>query len=149
VDATERRGGTVEGSHVVLFDGPCALCNRSVRFLVQRDRRGVLRFATLQGPVAEAVSRRHGGLPAGDGSVYVVVEHGTPDERLLARSAAVFFLLETLGGIWRLPALLSRLPTAWTDRVYDWVARRRYRLFGTTAACSGLDPAHRDRLLDR
>jgi predicted DCC family thiol-disulfide oxidoreductase YuxK len=140
--------GPVEGGHVVLFDGPCGLCNRTVRFLVRRDVRGQLRFATLQGAFAAGALKRHGRAETGDDSVCVLVDHATEGERLLRRSAAVFFLLRTLGGFWKMPALLSRLPVAWTDALYDWVARHRYRVFGRSAARPTLAREHRDRFLD-
>ena len=39
---------TVDERTVVLFDGVCNLCNRSVRFIIKRDPEGVFRFAPLQ-----------------------------------------------------------------------------------------------------
>lgn len=38
---------------VIFFDGVCGLCNGFVDFALARDRRGVFRFATLQGETAK------------------------------------------------------------------------------------------------
>jgi len=46
--------------HVVFYDGVCGLCDRSVQFLLARDRERVLHFAPLQGPTAAAVLGRLG-----------------------------------------------------------------------------------------
>jgi predicted DCC family thiol-disulfide oxidoreductase YuxK len=45
---------------VVLFDGVCNLCNRSVDFLVRHDRAQRLRFAPLQSETGRALLRRTG-----------------------------------------------------------------------------------------
>src|SRR5678815_2955382 len=41
---------------VLLYDGVCGFCNGTVQFVLARDRRGVLRFATLQGEFARGVA---------------------------------------------------------------------------------------------
>lgn len=38
-----------EGNMIVVFDGQCLLCNGWVQFLLRQDRRGRLRFASIQG----------------------------------------------------------------------------------------------------
>lgn len=40
---------------IVLFDGVCRLCNGSVSWLIDRDRRARLRFGALQWPSVEAL----------------------------------------------------------------------------------------------
>jgi hypothetical protein len=42
---------------IVLYDGVCGLCNRYVRFVLERDRRRQFRFASLQGHSAPGRSR--------------------------------------------------------------------------------------------
>ena len=43
-----------EHDHLLLFDGVCNLCSASVRFLIERDRASVLRFAAIQSAVTNA-----------------------------------------------------------------------------------------------
>ena len=45
---------------IILYDGVCGLCNRLVKFLLNHDKDGRLRFASLQSEFAEKVLRRHG-----------------------------------------------------------------------------------------
>ena len=42
-----------EHPRVVLYDGVCILCNRSMQFLLQEDRAGILSYGTLQGEAAK------------------------------------------------------------------------------------------------
>ena len=44
---------------VMLFDGTCAFCEGSVRFIAKRDHDGYFRFAASQSPQAqEALAKR-------------------------------------------------------------------------------------------
>src|SRR5262249_57642651 len=50
--------------HLVLYDGECGVCSRIVRWLLDADRRGELRFAPLQGATAAALRQRFPPLPS-------------------------------------------------------------------------------------
>ncbi len=54
---------------------------------------------------------------------------------------------QRLGGVWRGLGLLGLLPVRLQDALYGWVARNRYRMFGTTDLCSLPDPQVQKRLL--
>ena len=82
---------------ILLYDGVCGLCNRMVQFVLRRDLAGVFRFASLQGSVAGEILARHGADAADLDTVYVVVNWGLGDERILPRSDAVIFVLRHLG----------------------------------------------------
>jgi len=43
---------------ILLFDGVCNLCDRSVQFVLDHDTEGVIRFASLQSEVGTAMVRR-------------------------------------------------------------------------------------------
>ena len=48
---------------LVLYDGMCGLCDKSVQWLLDHDPDGKLRFAPLQGPTAASILERHPSLP--------------------------------------------------------------------------------------
>ena len=56
--------------------------------------------------------------------------------------------LAILGGIWRTVSWLRGMPQALRDRVYDGIARNRYRWFGKKAICELPSPETRSKLLD-
>ena len=85
---------------IVLYDGVCGLCNRLVRFILNRDRRDHFRFAALQAGFARATLKRHGLNPDALDTFYVVFNYGEPAERVLARDEGVAAVLESLGGVW-------------------------------------------------
>jgi predicted DCC family thiol-disulfide oxidoreductase YuxK len=135
---------------ILLYDGVCGLCNRLVQFILRRDREGMFRFAWLQGATAGRILERHG-ISSGElDTVYLVVNYELPEERLLARSDAVMFVLKELGGRWRVAELFLRLvPEFLRNAGYNFVARRRYRIFGRSERCRVPRDQDRSRFLDR
>jgi predicted DCC family thiol-disulfide oxidoreductase YuxK len=125
----------------VYFDGYCGLCDRFVRFVVARDRRGRYRFAPLQGTTAR---NRLPESPDPAALTTVVLEDGG---RFRVRSDAALAVLAGLGGLWRLAALLRIIPRPLRDAVYDWIARHRFRWFGRREQCRVPGPDERERFL--
>jgi predicted DCC family thiol-disulfide oxidoreductase YuxK len=134
---------------LVFYDGVCGLCDRFVRFLLARDRGGRLRFAQLQGHLARRELIPHGHDPSDLASVFVIADWQSPRQRVLTRSRGVLHAVAALGGVWRVLAGIARLvPPTVADPVYQWVASRRYRIFGRFDACPLPRPEWRNRFLD-
>src|SRR5882672_12779000 len=94
---------------IILYDGVCGLCNRLVRFILKRDRRDVFRFASLQSDFAAQILRKHAASPKDLDTMYVVLNHNQPTERLLARSDAATYVLQQLSRLWRISAALFQM----------------------------------------
>jgi predicted DCC family thiol-disulfide oxidoreductase YuxK len=119
------------GGPVLLFDGECGLCQRIVRALLRRDRRGVLRFAPLQGPAAQAYLRAQG-LPTADfDSLVFVPDWSRPDRAdYRLRTDGALAALRAAGGPRWVVGLISLWPAGGRDGAYRMIARWRYRIFG-------------------
>ena len=124
---------------IVLFDGVCNLCNGFVRFVLRRDPRGRFRFASLQ---SDAARRLLG--PDGPRETIVLVEAG----KTYVKSAAALRIAGGLRFPWPLVAVFTAIPRPVRDRLYDWVARHRYRWFGKRDACMLPTPQTRGRFLE-
>src|SRR3984885_3468777 len=125
---------------LVIFDGRCGFCNRSVRWFLTRDRNDRMRFIPSDAPAAAGLLARHGlassAAEGNVGTILVAVFLGPPAERLLVRSAAVLALLAQLPKPWpTIATILARIPRRIRDVAYRLVARFRYRLFGRLDAC--------------
>ena len=129
---------------VVLFDGHCNLCNGTVNFLLARDSRERLRFASLQSEAGRRLLVAHGLPVETDPGSFVYVEGG----RAFVRSDAALALARRLDGAWPMLAALRIVPRVLRDAVYRVVARNRYRWFGRTATCRVPTPELRRRFLD-
>lgn len=135
------------GRTVVLFDGICGMCNATVQFLLKRDRRGALGYASLQSDVAHEVLARHGRDASDLDTVYVVTDFDTETEQVFARSRAVIRMVAALGGVYRAIMIGRILPAFVRDFLYDRIAKNRYRMFGKREACMVPSPEHRARFL--
>lgn len=133
---------------IVFYDGVCGLCNRLVQFLLKRDQHNRLRFAALQSKFATDLLARHGASADDLDTMYVVIDHGQPGERLLSRSDAMLHLLPKLGGIWKVSAIGRMVPKPLRNLLYNLVARNRYRIFGKHESCMLPEPKHRQKFLE-
>ena len=137
------------GTHLVLYDGVCGLCNRLLQFLLKHDRKAVFSFAPLQISTAEALVTRFGGNADDLTSFYVLADYRTEHVTMLNKSTAALFIAGELGWPWMIARIARVIPTAIRDAVYDLIARARYRLFGHLSACLVPRPEFRRRFIDR
>ncbi|MDP3443355.1 MAG: DCC1-like thiol-disulfide oxidoreductase family protein [Ignavibacteria bacterium] len=115
---------------VLFFDGECALCNRSVRFIMKHENKDVLQFASLQSDFAKQHLINHFGANPLPNSL-ILLEKNT----ISLRSKAVFRIISYLKPSWKLVFVFKIFPTTCLDFVYDFVARNRKRVFGTSISC--------------
>lgn len=121
-------------SKLVLYDGVCGLCDRTVQWLLAHDPDGRLHYAPLQGATAAELRARHPEIPA-DIDTIVLVEVDANGERVFLRSHAAFRIARHLRGPARGLSLLSVLPRPLTDLAYRMVAAVRYRAWGKLDRC--------------
>jgi predicted DCC family thiol-disulfide oxidoreductase YuxK len=136
------------GAPVLLYDGVCGFCNKSVQMILDHDRRGEMRFAALQSDYGLAVVERHPELRGVDSVVYVEQATGAGGERVFIRSDAALKVAAYLGGFWRLFLAAKVMPRRARDYFYDLFARNRYRLFGKYDTCLLPPPDVRSRFLE-
>lgn len=112
--------------HVLLYDGDCGLCSRSVQYVLQRDVAACFAFAALQSAVARELLAPLGATPERLDTVYVISDFQTPRARLHERSDATLLILRLLGGPLAWAARFARwIPRPIRNAVYDAIAARR------------------------
>ena len=114
---------------LILFDGVCVLCSRSVQFVLERDCDRWFRFTPIQSPFGRALAERLGISPEMPETNAVIL-----------RGRAYFKADSAIDVLQRLPRrswarVLSLAPRSLRNFIYDCVAQRRYRLFGRTDRC--------------
>ena len=128
---------------ILIFDGVCVLCSRSVQFVLRHDRDRRFRFATTQSPAGIRLMTAHG-LDASQPASVLLIEGG----RASTESAALVRVLRCFGGAWPILAGAIRLiPRPLRDAAYRAVARRRFRWFGRRETCYLPDPADAGRFV--
>ncbi len=127
---------------VLLYDGTCGLCHRSVRFILRHERDHELQFAPLQGETAAALRASHHDIPETLESV-VLVDEG----RVRLRSKAFLYTARHLRAPWRWGYAVRWLPAFLLDLGYRVIAAIRYRVWGRAELCDLPAPEHRARFL--
>jgi predicted DCC family thiol-disulfide oxidoreductase YuxK len=126
---------------VILFDGTCAFCERSVRFIASRDQ-GHFKFGASQNAEGQALLEKFGTTREATRSL-ILMEDG----RLYVRSDAVLRIAGHLNAPWRYSRALLAVPRPIRDLVYRFVAAIRHRLAGRSNACEIPPPEIRARLI--
>lgn len=139
-------GAFPPGRHLLLYDGVCGLCDRSVQFSLGHDRAGRFLYAPLQGETARQLAARLP-LPTELETVVLITDPGTPRERVYLKSDAILIVLRHLGGFWRALSWLRLIPRPLRNAAYDFVAARRYRWFGRFDTCRLPAPGTAERFL--
>lgn len=116
---------------VILFDGVCNFCDHTVQFIIRHDRKDLFRFAPIQSVAGKEIIHHLGVDTAKIDSILLY----EPDKGYWAKSKAAIRIVKALGGIYSLAGILSIFPGSFSDRVYDYIARNRYKWFGKKDDC--------------
>jgi predicted DCC family thiol-disulfide oxidoreductase YuxK len=128
---------------VVLFDGVCNLCNGSVVFIIKRDAKSKLKFASLQSGFGVEQMERFNLPPSSLNSVLLV-----KGDRLFQKSNAALEIASMLDGLWPILYVFKIVPRFIRDFIYDWIASNRYRWFGKKETCMIPTPDMRARFIN-
>lgn len=129
-------------SPVILFDGVCNLCCEWTRFLIWKDKKMLFKFASIQSEIGERLLNS-AGLNNKELKTIIYLK----DNQVYLASAAVLEILNDLGGIWKMFNLFQLIPKAVRDRIYLFIAEKRYRIFGKRTSCLLPTPENQKRFL--
>ena len=129
---------------IILFDGPCVLCNAWINRLCQWDRRDQLRFARLDSKTGQQFFKERNLDPDELDSVVFWV----PNETYALEAQATFELFNILGGGFKVLTIFNIFPNFVSRGVYRLIARNRYRWFGKFDACPLPNPKYAHKFLD-
>lgn len=139
---TETTNGPKAEHGVILFDGTCAFCERSVIFIARRDPDAYFRFGASQSPAAAALLAPYG-LTRDTARSIILLEDG----RAYLRSTASLRIAARLSFPWSLLRVFLLVPAPLRDAGYRIVAAIRHRLAGPSNACEIPPPEIRARLI--
>jgi predicted DCC family thiol-disulfide oxidoreductase YuxK len=127
---------------VVIYDGQCPLCLRSVAVLKRLDVFGRLVYHDARQPFAVPLTS-----PPLDPDKLLVQMHVVTPGTTRRRCYGGFYAFRTLA--WYLPACWPILPLLYLpgadwvgERIYAWIARNRFRLLPCRGKVCRLSPPH-------
>ena len=127
---------------LVLYDGTCGLCARSVRWILRHESDHELKFAPIQGETTDALRAKYPNIPQTVDSV-ILIEGG----KAHLRSKAFLYLGKHLRAPWKWIYAFRWLPGFVLNGFYRIVAALRYRMFGRVDSCELPSPENRARFL--
>src|SRR4051812_3757403 len=128
---------------ILLFDGECGFCNRTIQFFLRNEKKGSRRmhFAPLQS--AEGIAlRKFFEIDEKIDSLILIKDHSA-----YIKSCAALRLAPFMKGLWPLMIVFVIIPPFIRNLVYDMIARRRMKLFGRVDSCALLQHEDRKRFL--
>lgn len=134
-----------ENKKILLFDGVCNLCNNAVNFIIERDKKDVFRFASLQSEIGRKLTRERGIEVEEAMNSFILIEPGVA---YYQRSTAALEVAKDLSGGYSMLGYFSFLPEGFRDSIYNLVARNRYKWFGKKDNCMIPTPELKAKFLD-
>ena len=116
---------------IILFDGVCNLCDKSVQFIIKNDTKDAFRFVALQSTLGQEILN------------YIKIDITKIDSIILYepgiayyyKSVAALRISKTLGGLLSIFSIFSILPVSFTNLIYDFIAKNRYKWYGKKESC--------------
>lgn len=116
---------------IILFDGVCNLCDSTVQFIIKHDKNDIFRFVALQSDLGEKILI-HIGLDRSKTDSIILYQ---PGQAYYYKAEAAFKIANELSGAYSLINIFSFLPNWLTNKVYDYIARNRYKWYGKKDEC--------------
>ena len=123
---------------IIIFDGICGFCNKSIDTLIKVDEEKLFQYTSLQGEYIKKLD-----VPKGLESI-VFYE----DEKLYYKSTAILKILRSLGGVGVIANILIIIPRFMRDFIYDVIAKYRYDIFGKMESCRMPEAGELELFLD-
>ena len=129
------------GAPVLVYDGSCGFCSRSVQFILRHEQRHDLLFVTRDSPLGQDL-RRHFHLEGVESMLWIAGDEASIESNAVLRAAGY------LGGIWfGLATLGSLVPSPVRNWIYRLIARHRRKLSSPVTSCLVPTPEQRERFL--
>ena len=123
----------------VVYDGVCNLCTAAVRFLNVIDRRRTIEYASFQ-ELDRGVRRKYGMTDREfQGRMHLI----RWDDSIMSGAAAITEICKLLAPF---KFVCNLLNNSFADRVYDFIASRRYSLFGCRESCFVVRDGERSKI---
>src|SRR3972149_7222705 len=116
---------------IILFDGYCLLCSKSMKFILRRDNKNRFLFVPSQSKLGQEISG-YFNLNGKVNESVILIDNGV----IFENSTAVLKIIKKLGGLLPLFYILILLPEKLRDYFYSIISNNRYEWFGRKNQCS-------------
>jgi predicted DCC family thiol-disulfide oxidoreductase YuxK len=128
---------------IILFDGVCNFCNRTVNVIIEHDKVAKFQFAASQTQAGINILQQFKLDQKASASVILI-----DNDKVYTKTDAVIQIAQQLTGWPRLLIGLKFIPKFLRDFGYDLIAKNRYTLFGKRTTCRMPEVSERHRFLE-
>jgi predicted DCC family thiol-disulfide oxidoreductase YuxK len=129
---------------ILLFDGECGFCNKTVQFFLKNENsQKRMHFAPLESEMGKSL-REYFEIDPKIDSIILIKEHSA-----YIKSCAALRLAPFMKGLWPALIVFVVIPPFLRNIVYDFIAKRRKKIFGRVRSCELLANEDKKRFLDR
>jgi len=111
-----------EQKHIILFDGDCNFCNYWVKYVIERDKKDLFRFTSLQSEKGKELLKQYN--LKDDLETVVLISNNVAK----TKSTAALHIFKVLGSIYQLAMVFIIVPKFIRDWLYSIVAKHRKKL---------------------
>ncbi|MBZ9729683.1 thiol-disulfide oxidoreductase DCC family protein [Salegentibacter sp. JZCK2] len=129
---------------IILFDGVCNLCSSAVTFIIERDKKDIFRFASLQSEIGQKLVEERGMDPEELDSIILI----DPGVAYYQKSTAALEISRELSGGYSFLKNFLFIPEGMRDGIYNFVANNRYKWYGKKESCMIPTPDLKAKFLD-
>lgn len=134
---------------ILLYDGECVFCNKSLLFFLKNEKKQktgnknsqLVHFAPLQSEAGMAL-KKYFEIDDRTDSLILIKEHSA-----YIKSCAALRLTRYMKGLWPLMMIFVIIPPFIRNLVYDFIAKRRKKIFGRSVQCRLFSEEENKRLL--
>jgi predicted DCC family thiol-disulfide oxidoreductase YuxK len=127
---------------ILLFDGECGFCNRSILTFLKYEKNNRMHFAPLTSEVGIKL-KSYFELDEKIDSVILIKDHSA-----YIKTCAVLRLMPYLKGFWPVMIIFVIIPPFIRNSIYDVIAKNRMKIFGRVKNCALLPTEDKSRFLN-
>ncbi len=117
--------------NTILFDSKCNLCSKTVKRVMKLDKNKLFTFISNQSEYGKNIISKNN-LNSITTETIVLF---TTENKFLIKSDAAISIAVKLNPLFLIFNILFIVPKTIRDRVYDYVAKNRYKWFGENESC--------------
>ncbi|WP_191859638.1 thiol-disulfide oxidoreductase DCC family protein [Hanstruepera ponticola] len=129
---------------LILFDGVCNLCNSSIQFVINHDKKDIFLFAPLQSKIGQEIISHFKIDTTKTDSIILYTEKTGIDYKSTAALKIAYYL----GFPINLASIFLIVPPIIRNWFYDLIARNRYKWFGKKSECMIPTPELKSKFLN-
>jgi len=127
---------------ILFFDSECLLCNSAIKFILRHEKKKDIYFCSLNSAYAKDFLVNYFENKPHPQSIFFF-----NGNKIYIKSTAVLQLSKHLKGFIPLFFLFSIVPAFFRDKIYDFIARNRYKWFGKINSCIIPDKVNIERFI--